>query len=603
MDQSKVKSYTDIVGTEKHKTAQLLKRYENLGKTTGDVATFDSMLAQHPQGREAAMGDMPKALTNLLESKYFPEDEQKQKVFDGLNIGIAEYQRRNGGEMPSAEVVLGAIQQAVVFTENRPDDATVDGQTFDSLSFSHHEALSVVPAATQVVISYGIANSLPLVAMLPNPTGSNEVPLVSGEVNASMQMGVFSRGEAIDGAQAGMPYLENRHLLTMTKGDDGEFTLDSRVGYTAAVRANKTTKFVVDEESKAAPFLGGRVAVFVKGVEVANDKHRNHPTTTGISTLQPTQKEVTIGANKYIVTSAQADLDDHTVTVQFDITDGVEPGADDVEVDLIFDYERKDDDGNYLLKAPGVDMGFAHHGVYAHPHRSRSAATIDAITQMANELNLNWYGVVQMITMQKYYYEQNGRLLRWAVNRCLADSDNRVVTFDPIKAGITYNTVQDMFGGIRMTLGKARTALSNAIKLGIGAYDLYVSDNGAGFFEGLTGNAYTPTGEAYGDPYSIYRIGRLNTGANVYYVPKAMGVFNEDSLTNGAYALMVPRPTSPAHAPFVGHVAVPPMVLASNINAFEKDVAVYSRQAAEPNPIPRFANQCMLIEMINLPTM
>lgn len=602
MDQAQVKEYTNLVSSEAYKTNLLLRKCKELGQATSDVATFDSMLGNHPKGREVAINDMPEALRNLIQSKYFEDDDAKQAIFDGLNFGIDEYKRRNGGDMPSTDVILGALEQATVFTENRPKNVASDMQAFDSLSFSHHESLSIVPAAVQVVISYGIANSLPLVSMLPNPTGSNEVPLVSGEVIADMQMGVFKRGEALDGDQAGMPYLENRHLLNMTEGSDGQFTLTCHVGYTAAKRANQTTKFIVDTSSQKAPFLGGRVSIFVRGVEVANDKHRNHPTFGGISTLQPLKKEFEIGGKTYIVTSAQADLDNHTVTVQFDVTNGDKPDADDVDVDLIFDYERKDAAGNYILRAPGVDMGFAHHGVFAHPHRSRSTATIDSITQMANELNLNWYGVVQMITMQKYYYEQSARLLRSAVNRCLFDGD-RVRTFDPIVSGVEYGSISDMFAGIRMTLGVARTKLSTATKIAIGAYDLYVSDNGAGFFEGLGAEYYTSTGVGFGDPSSIYRIGTLSTGSHVYYVPKAMGVFNEDELVKGAYALMVPRPSNPAQAPFVGHVAVPPIVLASNINMFDKDVGVYSRQAAESNPIERYANQCMLIELINLPSM
>jgi len=140
--------------------------------------------------------------------------------------------------------------------------------------------------------------------------------------------------------------------------------------------------------------------------------------------------------------------------------------------------------------------------------------------------------------------------------------------------------------------------------MAIAGYDLYVSDRGAAFFGGMSAENYESSGEAYGDQYSVYRIGRLKTtGANVYYIPQSMGVFNEDDLTTTAHALLAPRTTQPAQAPFVGMTAVPPMVLTSNADAFNKDVAIYSRMAAEVNPIPRFRNQFMLIEMINLPAL
>lgn len=275
-------------------------------------------------------------------------------------------------------------------------------------------------------------------------------------------------------------------------------------------------------------------------------------------------------------------------------------------VEIFFDYERKAN-GVQILTEPSIDMEFGHRSIYAFPNRSRSVATIDAITQLMNELGLSWFGAVQTIAMQKQYFEQTGRLLRTAINMCLANQDpetGRVVTFNFTKGGVSPTNIADAFANINITLGMARTRLSTAINLAVGGYDLYVSDRGQAFFSGLSGENYDPTGESAGDQTSIYRIGKLKTsGANVYYVPKSMGVFNETGASTTAHALLVPRAISPAQAPFVGMVAVPPMVMTSNGNAYEKDVAIYSRTAAETNPIPRFANQFMLIEMINLPAL
>ena len=344
----------------------------------------------------------------------------------------------------------------------------------------------------------------------------------------------------------------------------------------------------------------------VKGIEIANDKHRDHPTNGGRSVLQPLDP-VEIGTDTYIVASAVADLDTHTVDVNFDTTNGVDPDDDEVSIELVFDYERKDSNGNNILREPSVDMEFLHRSIYAAPHRSRSTATIDAITQLSNELGINWYGAAQTIAMQRYYFEQTGRLLRTAFNMCLSDQNpqtGRVVTFDFNKTGVSPTNLADAFSNVNITLGLARTRLSRAINTAIAGYDLYVSDRGAAFFSGMGGQNYESTGVPFGDQYSVYRIGRLkNNGANVYYVPSSMGVFDEETDTTTAHALLVPRAITPAQAPFVGFNAVPPMVLTSNANAFEKDVAIYSRMAGEVNPLPRYRNQCMLIEMINLPAL
>jgi len=579
-------------------------RHFNEQKTGNDIAAFDSMLVAIGNGnRESGMTELPSSLQHIFKNPNIGDN--KQPIFDGIEDGIAEYKRRNGGDEPPAHAIAAGLSMAACALGNLENQSSSEREyTFDSLSFSHHEALSVVPGAVQVLISYGIATNLPLVVMLPNPTGSNELPIVFGEAVADIDMGVMRRGELIDGAHAGMPYLENRHTLTMEKGLSGAFSLESHVAYDAETRANGTVKFVVDKSSLAAPFLGGRVVVKVKGVEVANDKHYDHATFSGISTLQA-RNAIEIGADKFKVKSATANLDTHKVDVQFDLTGGnADPAADDVTVDLIFDYEREDAQGNPILRAPGVDMRFMHRSLYAYPSRSRSKATIDAITQMENELGLNWFAAAQTISMQRYFFEQTSRLLRDAVNYCQANQDTRVVTFDFTTAGVSPTNIADAVSKINITLGNGRTRLSREINLAIAGYDLYVSARGAAFFSALGGENYEPTNEPYGDQYSVYRIGRLkNTGANVYFVPESMGVFHESASDTTAHALMVARSLQPMQAPFVGMVAVPPIVLTSNKDAFTKDVATYSRMAADVNPIDKFAGQFILIEMINLPAL
>jgi hypothetical protein len=605
MQDKQARDLNDAAGKEVQATRSIMHIFTNKANEGKETAAFDSMLTQNEKhDRDVGFGKLPLSMQRMLSHPAI--QAQPEAIFDGISEGIIEYKRRNGGDEPSAYVIAAALATASMPFGGATEYDTSTEPTFDSLSLGHHESLSVVPAATQVVITYGISNSLPLVSMLPNPMGSNELPIVFGKAVAGMNMGVMRKGDAMDGDKAGMPYTENRHILSMDKGVTGAFSLTTHVAYNASVKDDNTTQFIADTSSAKAPFLGGRVSIFIKGIKIASDENRNHPTTSGISTLQPIDK-IVIGANTYIVTSATADLDTHKIDVQFDISTGVEPVAGDVTAEIFFDYERKDDNGNQILREPSIDMDFGHRSIYAFPSRSRSIATIDAITQLMNELGLNWFAAAQTIAMQKQYFEQTGRLLRTAINMCLANQDpetGRVITFNFTKGGITPTNIADAFANINITLGIARTRLSTAINIAVGAYDLYVSDRGQAFFSGLGGEHYEPTGESAGDQYSVYRIGKLKTsGANVYYVPKSMGVFNETGATTTAHALLVPRAMIPAQAPFVGMVAVPPMVMTSNGNAYEKYVAIYSRTAAEVNPIPRFANQFMLIEMTNLPAL
>lgn len=604
MDIQQATALNEAAQKEVQATRRFMRFLGDQNIAGNEVPAFDSMLASNENGREAAFAQLPESLQRILSNEYIKQDTQA--VFDGIADGIEEYKYRNGGEMPSAHSIAVALTMAAMpFGGGEKQDAN-EKHTFDSLSLSHHEALSVVPAATQVMIAYGISNSLPIVTMLPNPTGSNELPIVYGTTVAGSNMGVMRVGDAMDGSKAGMPYLENRHTLTMKEGANaGEFTLKSHVAYTAETALNKTIQFVVDESSSVAPFLGGRVVVMVKGIEVANDKSRSHATKGGKSILQ-TNGPLVLGADTYVVKSAVANLDTHQIDVVFDTTEGVAPAYGDVTVELIFDFERKDGNQQKILREPSTDVDFSHHSIYAHPSRSRSTASIDAITQLSNELGISWRAAAQTVAMQRYYFEQTSRLLRTAINMCYANQDpktGRVAVFDYEKDGLVPSKISDAFANINLTLGLARTRLSTAINMAFGGYDLYVGDRGAAFFSGLGADNYEPTGVAFGDQYSVYRIGRLKgSNANVYYVPSSMGVFNEEASLTTAYALMSPRPLQPAQAQFVGMVAVPPMILTSKADAFEEDVAIYSRMAAEVNPIPRFRNQCMLIEMINLPS-
>lgn len=606
MDKQLAKALNEAAYTEVQATRRLMRFLDDDNTAGNEVAAFDSMLATNEGGRDAAFAQLPESLQRILSNEFIKENPQP--VFDGIAEGIEEFKYRNGGEMPSAYAIAAALSTAAMpFGGGSKQDPT-EKMTFDSLSLGHHESLSVVPAATQVVIAYGISNSLPLVTMLPNPTGSNELPIVYGTTVAGTNMGVMRVGDKMDGDKAGMPYLENRHLLTMKAAGvtAGVFSLESHAAYTAEIAPNKTTRFIVDETSQIAPFLGGRVVVFVKGVEIANDKNRNHPTKTGKSMLQAGEPLV-LGADTYVIKSAIADLDTHKVDVVFDVVAGATPVYGDVTVELIFDYERKDDQQRKILREPSTDVEFTHHSIYAFPSRSRSTATIDAITQLSNELGINWYAAAQTVAMQRYYFEQTSRLLRTAINMCYANQNpttGRVITFDFKKDGVMPTKIADAFSNISITLGIARTRLSTAINAAIGGYDIYVSDRAAAFFSGMGGENYEATGVAFGDQYSVYRIGRLKaSNANVYYVPASMGVFNESADLTTARALIVPRPMQPAQAQFVGMIAVPPMVLTSKADAFEEDIAVYSRMAADVNPIPRYRNQCMVIELINLPAM
>lgn len=605
MDKQEALKRSAFVQDELYATKRFLSEFTDKRKNMTTVQAFDNITAD-----EESQKALPEILQKILASKHVVAggDEAIQHIFDGLEMGIEEYQRRNGGENPPIESIYAGMAMAYNgFVENNKDpEAQKMIAQYDKLSFDHHESLSVVPAAIQVTLMTTIASSLPIVAQLPNPIGSNEVPLLFGQTTANIRMGVFNPGDLIDGAKAGLPYLENRHTLVMQAGASaGDFEITSRVGYTAQKDANGATKFVPDDTSKAAPFLGGRVVILVKGVPVARDDSKSHATKSGVSFIQPINGEaIEIDGKKYLVKSGKANLDDHTITVTFDSTNGNEaPQADEVEVQLVFDYERKNSEGKFILTPPGLDLTYGDYSIYASPMRALISASIDAITQMRNELGLDWNGAVLAIVQQKYNLEQTARLLRETRRACLMQKKHSLV-IDLDKDGVQFSSVEGKLAAAKGSLLKAKVSITQMTNRAVGAVDYYVSDAGAVYFNSMDANHFKPTGVSYGDSSSIYRIGTLADGTNVYYIPDSLGVF-DNTTNNGQNAeiMVLPRPATPETAPFIGMTAVPPIVLTANGEPFEEQVGVYARVSAERNPNPLYANQAMLIKIINVPSL
>lgn len=603
MQKQEVEKYQKSLTEEMGKARTFLTEYRDKRENHAPIQAFDSIVNLDGTSGHEDLSRLPTSMQQILNDKNIiaAGDEGKRAIFDGIEMGIAEYQHRNGGENPSVMTVLAAFDSAV----NACTGATTEPEIkkmLDSLSFGHHEALSVVPAMVSVTIMTAIANSLPIVAMLPNPTGSNEVPLIFGRTTANMRMGVFQRGDYIDGDKAALPYLENRHTLVM-KANGAKFSTPVHVGYTQSKNADGTVKFVADETTLKAPFLGGRVVVTVKNMVVASDHNKNHPTFGGTSVLQPQgDGPMTIDGKQYLIKTARADLDNHTVEAEFD-TAYTTPADGEVEVQVVFDYERKGVDGKVILTPPGLDMTFESNSVYATPMKAVGTATIDAITQMQNELGLSPTAAFVSIVQQKYYLEQTSRLLREQVKVCKSQA-NRVRTVNTDTHGVQSSSLSGLFSKIKNSISLAVAVLSKQLNRPVGGIDIFVGMMGAAVFNGLPDNLYKPTNASFGDQSSVYRIGSLNDGTNIYYVPESAGVFNETDVSGStAEVLILPRPTNPATAPFVGHVAVPPMVLNARIDAFEEQTGVYARMGADRNPNQNFNNQGMLLQIINIPSL
>lgn len=592
------------VRNEVASTAKFLARYNTARQLpgTGNVQAFDSAI-NHING-EADEGVCPPALAAIFDSAFCRTNEAKVCILDGIDNGIASYRAFNGGEYPSADLVASAITAGAVMVSGDHESKSffdsisrttgISLSQFDSMTYGGHESLSVVPALVSVSISSRIASGIPTIAYLPNPAGTNELPLLYGRPTASKDWGAFSQGDFLDGDMAGSHYFGNHWQFVMGNGGSGlVYTVTPRVKYLDA------SALTPDTGTDAAPFLGGRVRILVNGLEVAHDRYKGHAVKAGASALVAVE-DVTIGVTPVLVASGNANLTTHLITVTFD--DTLPVGAV-VTAEVIFDFERKGTDGKGILTPPGVDIDLVGESLYATPMRALVTATIDAITQMRNELGLDPRAAAMSMVQGKFYLEETVRLLKASKQRAV--SSDRTVSFDGsrgVSGGMAaaFNTSAELMSEVRKSLGKAKQLISMASNSSPAGFDVFVGNNGALLFGQLgTMSGYTVVPGLVYSTDAITRIGQFDDGTNVYHVPGNIALLTEGETT--AQFLVIARHSDPAKAAIVGHVAVPPMMLEYNADPFDQGAGVYSRVAGELNPIERFADQSAVINAINLP--
>lgn len=594
-----------LVSREVATTAEFLKRYQDARKNGSEVAAFDS--AVHTSNGETNPNAYPPALQAIFDSAICGGPEGRAMILGGIEMGCRVYRERNGGDEPSANLVAAGIAagaamlnrdsvEGKAFYDSMQRTTGINLDQYDSMSYGHHEALSVVPALVMVTISQRIASGIPTIAYLPNPSGTNELPLLYGRPTASKDWAAFGAGEYLDGEKAASHYFCNHWQFAMEPG-----TGPTALVYTVTPRTKylDADALTPDTGADVAPFLGGRVRILVDGVEVAHDRYKAHPTKTGTSDLI-SKGDVTVGAATVKVNSGTANLSTGLISATFD---AALPVGAVVTAEVIFDYERKGTDGRPVLTPPGVDISLDGESLYATPMRALVTATIDAITQMRNELGIDARAAAMGIVQGKFYLEETVRLLKAAKQRALGTS--ATAQFDGSRGvsgsmAAAFNTSGELMSEVMISLTKAKQIISMRSNSSPAGFDVFVGDNGAILFNRLAGvTGYSAVAGFSFATDTISRIGQFEDGTNVYHVPGNAGLLTETS-TAGQF-LVVARHSDPAKACIVGHVAVPPMMLEYQADPFEQGAGVYSRVAGELNPIARFADQSAVIEAINLP--
>lgn len=550
------------------------------------------------ENTNVAMLDSLQLTTEFKNNTY---TDQKDHVMRGLQLGVEGYKKRNGGDMPSQGLIASALQEA--------------GNMLDELKISADASAHIasVPALTLVTIASRIANGLPIVAMLPNPMGSQTLPLINVRHVAKNVRGHYIEGDFLDGDKAPSQFLDAYFEFAMDTADNKTFSVETKVGY-----LNNTRE--PNPAAASLPFVKGGVSLLVNGVLVAADK----TTASGqnsLSTLvgNPNQKfkvgdvEVKLGA------TATVNYSTNTIDVEFL---NALPADAEVTVSVFADYEREVN-GHPVIQEPALNIVTEKGDLNAYANRSSYTATIDAITQMQAELGVDVRASLIALVSGKLILEQNMRLLSRA--KRIAKSNGLVYEADISRGNdmtSAFNNTRDqaieLIPTIKMAVMGINTASCNAAT----GYDIYVSGRLAVLFDTLPDDTrYVPTNVAVGATNQIVRIGTLQGSINVYSVPETKdfklfetGVTQvviphdpsttaDDETINVTYAemLLVARNAEAAKSIFVGHTPCPVIAKEYTGEKFKTGVTYFARQCAEVNPISLYANQAALIRVINLP--
>ncbi|APV37725.1 hypothetical protein [Acinetobacter soli] len=582
------------------------------GRSEDAVKQYDSIVAACRENGTDVNYIIPKAVTDLVDVHFKDSPNAKAQILDAVSRGIEFYRNKHGGSMPAAGLVASAFEAANLIyggltsanTDGFYDSAqakTTDPEIisfYDSVSSGSSSHIADVPALAMVTITMMIANASPLVAYLPNPNGTNTLPLVYVRQVAAVDYGQTRQGDYLDGAKAAAQFFDSVHKFRMATTDAKTFTTIARsmvdVGHSPI-------------GSQRLPCVIGASRLYVGGIYVGSDEYITGKTPKNSNFIQRIDSLV-INGQEYKLISGNHNTDTDTFTVVFD---KALPAGVDVYVQVVADYQRKEN-GETVLKAPSSDVDLDYTSVHAYPIRAIYVATIEALTQLANELGVDIRSAFIAIVVAKLMLEQNTRLLKELMERAVGMNFTRIVDLtrgsDMTSA---FNSTSQIGAEIFPAVEDSKRRIIENTTHKPDGFDVFCTGSLSTLMKILADDThFVPTGLTFGLPSEIVRIGSKGTD-NYYYVPESAEIVKELDIVeevNGvdiqsriSEMLIIGRNSQAAKSVCVGHVAVP--VITSDVRSkdFEQGVTYMSRQAAQVNDLPRYANQIFKLVVQNLP--
>lgn len=279
---------------------------------------------------------------------------------------------------------------------------------------------------------------------------------------------------------------------------------------------------------------------------------------------------------------------------------------------VVANYEAKDANNNKILTAPSVDAQLDYAAVTAYGIRAQYTASIDAITQMQNELGVDMRAAFVAVVIAKLMFEQSCRLLSDAKARAVGSGLIRELDLTRgSDMTAAFNNTSSIAAEIVPAVEETKRRICEDTAHMPSGFDIYVTGSLSTLMRSLADDTnFVPSGLTLGTPNNMVRLGSRGSD-NYYYIPHTAGVLDEGEVTINvggtptavqfAEALVCARNEMAAKSMFVGHIAVPVVTEDVRAQMFEQGVTFYTRQAAELNKHKRFGRQSFVLRVLNLP--
>lgn len=521
-----------------------------------DSGTFDSAALSHAATQLTNQGGAPKDFEIVLDEAGREAPHVLRALLDGARL----YEERHGEE-PGADLIETAMRMAYSTTEHARKQYNLDSATSlqsDRLALQTNRAV--------VAIVGLMAEAIPFAHYLPADIGSNEAKLAIMTHNAGTAYGGYAEGGNMDGVLSGRPFVTSSRVHTLVD--------------TAGTWGGKLTKLqtdadTCDQAADAVKLMRGRTLVYVSGRVIGQEASN---TGTGASSLAGS---VDIGGTQHVL-SGTVNPDTGVVSATF--TPALPAGYAPV-VEAFIDYERGE-------TAPQLISHVETFVLHAKPWRVTTSLSIDARTQMANELGLDPYGESVLAIQNQFANERHYEVLAKA--KRMAVGNVGAFDFDWSNQGQAKKRA-DIWQDFASVLG----ALSQQMAvdtLNHGITHLYVGRYVAAQLASMPSTVFQPSGLS-GRP-GIYRLGRLFGQYEVYYTPHLV---TESADGSGGQILCVGRATDVTRNPFVLGDAVAPTVIPLAVNAdLRSGAGFYARNFTAVNPHGPSAKGAALINVTNL---